>query len=63
MFLKPFQNQHEHRFTKETKDQEAHWRKRDCPGDDVHFRGTLRECDCGAKRFKVEGMREVEVDE
>lgn len=65
MFFKRTENipkPHKHQFLDKLENVEAIWRKRDCPGDEVHFRGTLRECvSCGAYRLRVPGLREVEV--
>ena len=52
---------HEHAFS-ETPNQIAMWRKRECPNADVYFEGTLRECKCGALRFKAKHLQEVEVE-
>lgn len=52
---------HEHQFLDKLDDRLAVWQKRECPGGDVYFRGKLRECTgCGAQRFKVKGLREVD---
>lgn len=59
-FLNP-QKIHTHSFQDKLQNQNASYEKRECPGGRVYFVGTLRECSCGAQRFKAEGLRSVEV--
>jgi len=53
---------HRHEFLDKLENQIAVWSKRGDPVDSVYFQGTLRQCPgCGAYRFRVPGLREVEV--
>lgn len=63
MFFRPVQNSHKHVFLVKLPEALATWQKRDCPGDRAYFRGVVRQCECGAYRFKPHGpgLREVEV--
>lgn len=61
-FKKPKLNVHKHEFLVKFENAVAVWHKRDVPGDEVYFRGVVRQCaGCGAYRFKAPGLREVEV--
>lgn len=64
MFFKRAENtkRHRHQFLDKMENAIAFWQKRDCPGDGIYFRGTLRQCPiCGEYRFRVPGLRAVEV--
>lgn len=62
MFFKPGKNIHRHDFRIHSQNALAFWSKRRDLMDQKYFLGTLRRCPgCGAYRFHVPGLREVEV--